>query len=279
MNRTQLLELIRRKKSFLCVGLDPDYNQFPQSLPHTLDGIRQFLSDIIEVTVPHAVAYKLNTAFFEALGPDGWSFFWQITELLPPDVLVIADAKRGDIGSSAAKYAEAFFLRNGKPSRIDALTVFPYMGQDSVSPFLQYEGKWVALLALTSNSGAEDFQLKHLSRGTMLFEEVVLTSQQWGNIDNLMYVVGATRPELLRRVRALAPQHVLLVPGIGHQGGSLAAVAEAALTASGPVLAAVSRSILYASSDNTYKDAAAAAVQNLQEYMKFVLNKTEGTDS
>ncbi|MCS6917889.1 MAG: orotidine-5'-phosphate decarboxylase [Chitinophagales bacterium] len=274
MTREELIGLMRHKRSFLCVGLDPDLRRLPPQLPQNTEGLHRFLHDIVLATTPYAVAYKVNTAFFEALGPAGFSLLHEIIGTVPSDTFLIADAKRGDIGNSAEQYAAAFFAPSGRPSRVDAVTVSPYMGHDSVMPFLAYPGKWTALLALTSNEGAVDFQLKKLDNGRYLFEEVLLTAQKWGSPDNLMFVAGATRPELLQRVRSLVPRHVLLVPGVGVQGGSLPDVCRAALTADGPVLVNVSRQVLYASSGANYAEAAArmaaSYVREMNGYLSVV---------
>lgn len=273
MRRAELIDCIQQKQSFLCVGLDPDPTLMPEEIPHDETGIRHFLQRIIEVTMPYAVAYKINTAFFEVWGASGWKLMQELLQHIPEEILVIADAKRGDIGNSASRYAAAFFSPSGGLSRVDAVTVSPYMGHDAVQPFLTYPGKWVALLALTSNRGAGDFQLKRLENGRFLFEEVIEQSQSWGSPDNLMYVAGATRPELLGKVRGLVPRHVLLVPGVGHQGGTLRQVAEMAWRPEGPLLVNMSRQILYASAQRDYAQAAARVAADAAREMSYFLKR------
>lgn len=220
MNKKQLIDNIFQKKSFLCVGLDTDIKKIPQHLLKEEDPILAFNKAIIDATAPYCVAYKPNLAFYESLGVKGWIAFEETIKYLKsnyPNHFIIADAKRGDIGNTSAMYARSFF---GELD-IDSLTVAPYMGEDSVSPFLTYEGKWVILLALTSNKGSHDFQLTSDTEGERLFEKVLRVSQDWGNDENMMYVVGATQGKMFEDIRKVAPKHFLLVPGIGAQGGSL----------------------------------------------------------
>jgi len=224
MNSNQIFESIRKKKSFLCVGLDTDIRKIPSSLLNYEDPIFEFNRRIVDATAEFTVSYKPNLAFYEGHGIDGIASLIRTTRYIKdnyPDIFLIADAKRGDIGNTADMYARAFF----KEWPFDALTIAPYMGEDSVTPFLAYEGKWVILLALTSNKGADDFQY-HNDDGIKLYERVLTVSKGWGTINNMMYVVGATKAEKFREIRAFVPEHFLLVPGVGAQGGSLAEVSK-----------------------------------------------------
>ncbi|MFH1025848.1 MAG: orotidine-5'-phosphate decarboxylase, partial [Nitrospirota bacterium] len=224
MNHLQLFESIRQKRSFLCIGLDSEIEKIPSSLKKEKDPVFQFNKRIIDSTHKYAVAYKPNTAFYESGGISGWNSLESTVKYIRkkhPEIFIIADAKRGDIGNTSKMYAKAF-LEN---LHFDAITVAPYMGEDSVTPFLSYPGKWVILLALTSNKGADDFQY-HDEDGIKLFERVLTVSKKWGTVDNRMYVVGATRAEMISEIRKIVPDHFLLVPGVGAQGGSLAEVAK-----------------------------------------------------
>ncbi|MEG2665504.1 MAG: orotidine-5'-phosphate decarboxylase, partial [Bacteroidales bacterium] len=264
MNRAQLIDRIKAKKSFLCVGLDPDMDKIPSCLKATDDPIFHFNRQIIDATLPFAVAYKPNTAFYEAYGLKGMlSLKKTIDYLKNKDVFTIADAKRGDIGNTSARYAKAFLSSDGD-FNFDAMTVAPYMGEDSVKPFLDIPNKWVVLLALTSNLGAKDFQFFLGKQEKMainapalrLFERVLQVSSTWGNIENMMYVVGATKAESLRSIRQIIPHHFLLVPGVGAQGGSLEEVCEnGIIPGEVGLLINASRSILYASSEANFADA------------------------
>jgi orotidine-5'-phosphate decarboxylase len=236
---TKLFEAIQSKQSYLCVGLDPDPSKIPSCFGEGVDALESFCNSVVSATHHVAVAYKPNLAFFEPYGADGWAALDRIISKIPSECLVIADAKRGDIGNTAKKYATAIFDSLGA----DAITVAPYMGKDSVTPFTERADKWTILLALTSNPGAEDFEF----HGTPpLFERVLERAQSWGTPDNLMFVVGATRPELLSRVRELAPDSFLLVPGVGAQGGSLELVAKHGLNSKCGLLVNSSRGIIYA---------------------------------
>jgi orotidine-5'-phosphate decarboxylase len=259
---------ILAKKSFLCVGLDTDIRRVPAHLRGYDDPVLEFNRRIIEATAPYAVAYKPNIAFYEALGPDGWKTLEKTMELIPDDIFTIADAKRGDIGNTSGLYARAFFER----MQFDAVTVAPYMGRDSVAPFLEYEGKWVFLLALTSNPGAADFQYRS-ENGTPLYESVVRTSAEWAKDlpGHLGYVTGATRPEQLGEIRAMVPEAFFLVPGVGAQGGSLEAVAENGLNAQVGLLVNSSRGIIYASSGEDFAERAAEEAAALQKQMAEVI--------
>ena len=272
MTRQQLFENIRRKQSFLCVGLDTDVNKIPEHLfDESEDPIFEFNKAIIDATADLCVAYKPNLAFYESLGLEGWDVLERTVEYIRahyPDQFIIADAKRGDIGNTSAMYARTFFDHMD----FDAVTVAPYMGEDSVKPFLDHDGKWVILLALTSNKGAFDFQFTEAKEsGERLFETVLRTSSQWGNADNMMYVVGATKADMLADVRRLVPDHFLLVPGIGAQGGSLQEVARHGMNAQCGLLVNSSRQIIYASSEADFADKARAEARRVQAEMKELL--------
>lgn len=269
MTRQELVNQIKKKKSFLCVGLDTDLKKIPTHLLKSNDPIFEFNKQIIDATSDYCVAYKPNLAFYEAQGPKGLESLEKTIAYIPKDIFTIADAKRGDIGNTSSLYARAFF----EQMHFDSLTVAPYMGEDSVKPFLDYEGKWVILLALTSNKGSSDFQsLTIEGTSNMLFEQVLSTSQKWGTPDNMMYVVGATKAENLQKVRELIPDHFLLVPGVGAQGGSLAEVARFGMNIDCGLLVNSSRGIIYASSDYDFAERAAKESQNLQSEMELYLN-------
>ena len=266
MDRKELIRQIREKRTFLCVGLDTDIKKMPQHLLAGNDPIFDFNKAIIDATAPYCVAYKPNLAFYEAFGIKGLSAFEKTVSYLKahyPNHLVIADAKRGDIGNTSTMYARTFF----EEYDVDALTVAPYMGVDSVTPFLQYEGKWVILLALTSNKGSLDFQLTADKDGKRLFETVLEKSQEWGNEENMMYVVGATRGSLFEDIRKIVPNHFLLVPGVGAQGGSLDEVCRYGMNSDCGLLVNSSRGIIYASQDSDFAEAAAREAKKIQEQM------------
>lgn len=272
MNKQQLINNIFQKKSFLCVGLDTDIKKIPQHLLKEEDPILAFNKAIIDATAPYCVAYKPNLAFYESLGVKGWIAFEETIKYLKsnyPNHFIIADAKRGDIGNTSAMYARSFF---GELD-IDSLTVAPYMGEDSVSPFLTYEGKWVILLALTSNKGSHDFQLTSDTEGERLFEKVLRVSQNWGNDENMMYVVGATQGKMFEDIRKVAPKHFLLVPGIGAQGGSLEEVCKYGMTKECGLLVNSSRAIIYADNTEKFAEVAAAEAKKVQEQMAAELAK------
>ncbi|MCU0448826.1 MAG: orotidine-5'-phosphate decarboxylase [Bernardetiaceae bacterium] len=271
MTRADLWRHIQAKRSFLCVGLDPDVTKIPVHLRREPDPIFAFNRQIIDATLPYAVAYKPNLAFYESLGPAGWESLQKTLEYLPPEVFTIADAKRGDIGNTSALYARAFF----ETLAFDSVTVAPYMGRDSVQPFLGYPGKWVVLLALTSNQGSADFQLL-ATPGGPLFEQVLATAQTWAGPEQLMFVVGATHPATFARVRELAPEHFLLVPGYGAQGGDLAAVARHGLTAQGGLLVNSSRGILFAGDGPGFAAAAGQAAAAAAAEMAPLLDQFAG---
>jgi orotidine-5'-phosphate decarboxylase len=259
--KSRLVAAIRSKQSFLCVGLDPVPERMPEGVEPTVEGMERFCLEVMRTTADHAVAFKPNLAFFEQYGSAGWAALERIVAAAPEDCLVIADAKRGDIGSTATCYARAFF----ESMNAGGVTVAPYMGADSVTPFTAFADRWTVLLALTSNPSADDFEF-HGS--PPLHEHVVVTSSNWGTPENLMYVVGATRPEGLRHVRSLAPDHFFLVPGVGAQGGSVQEVAEAGWNAECGLLVNSSRGILYASNGADYADAARAAAASLHAEMR-----------
>ena len=266
MNRQQLIQQIKEKRSFLCVGLDTDINKIPEHLRNNEDSIFDFNKAIIDATAPYCVCYKPNLAFYEAFGSKGIISFEKTIEYLKtnyPNHFIIADAKRGDIGNTSSMYARTFFDEYD----LDALTVAPYMGEDSVTPFLQYEGKWVVLLALTSNKGSHDFQLTESADGERLFEKVLKRSQQWGNSENMMYVVGATQGEMFADIRRIAPDHFLLVAGVGAQGGSLQQVCKYGMNKDCGLLVNSSRGIIYASQGTDFAEKAAAKAKELQEEM------------
>lgn len=272
MTRQQLIEHIFTKKTFLCVGLDTDIKKIPQHLLGNDDPIFDFNKAIIDATAKYCIAYKPNLAFYECMGTKGLSAFERTVEYLKetyPDHLIIADAKRGDIGNTSAMYARTFF--NGYD--IDALTVAPYMGEDSVTPFLEYENKWVILLALTSNKGSHDFQLTTDQDGERLFEKVIRKSQAWGTPNNMMYVVGATQGKMFQDIRMLAPDHFLLVPGVGAQGGSLQEVCKYGMTDDCGLIVNSSRGIIYASGDTDFAQVAAIKAMELQREMATELDK------
>ena len=273
MNRDQLVTEIFKKKSFLCVGLDVDINKIPQHLLSEEDPIFAFNKSIIDATAPYCVAYKPNLAFYEAYGVKGMVAFEKTIAYLKesyPEMFVIADAKRGDIGNTSKMYAKTFFGEYD----VDALTVAPYMGEDSVVPFLEgYDGKWVILLALTSNKGSFDFQLTEDKEGERLFEKVIRKSQEWGNDENMMYVVGATRGEMFTDIRKVAPTSFLLVPGVGAQGGSLQDVCKYGIIKDCGLLVNSSRGIIYADKTENFAEAAAESAKKLQQEMAVELEK------
>lgn len=269
MNRQQLIAAIRRKKSFLCVGLDTDIKKIPQHLLDREDPVAAFNQAIIEATADLCVAYKPNLAFYECEGAKGWESLRVTMDAVPDDCFTIADAKRGDIGNTSGMYARAFF----ENYNFHSVTVAPYMGSDSVKPFLQYNGRWVILLALTSNEGAYDFETLKLQDGTPLYEQVLKISSGWGNAENMMYVVGATKAEYLSDIRKLVPDHFLLVPGVGAQGGSLSEVARYGMNKDCGLLVNASRSILYASSGTDFAEKARAEALKMQEEMAELLEQ------
>jgi len=267
MDRSTLIRHIFERKSYLCVGLDTDPEKIPLHLQNEEDPVFAFNKQIIDATLEFCVAYKPNIAFYEAQGPAGWESLRKTLEYIPESHFTIADAKRGDIGNTAAMYARTFFHTYG----FQALTVAPYMGYDSVQPFLSEPGKWTILLGLTSNPGADDFEQLLLENGKKVFEQVLETAQTWGTPENLMFVAGATRAGELSRIRQLVPEHFLLIPGVGAQGGSLKAVSKAALTPEAGILVNSSRSILYASGNTDFARKAAEEAEKIQKEMSTYL--------
>jgi len=286
MTRTELIEQIREKQSFLCVGLDPDIKKIPQCV---IDECKEDLAEdeeyddslaimlfnqyIIDATAPYCVAYKPNLAFYEALGANGLVAYEETVAYIRenyPKHFIIADAKRGDIGNTSKMYARSFFEGD---TQVDAVTLAPYMGEDSVCPFLEYDGKWVVLLALTSNKGSHDFQLTEDAQGDRLFEKVLKTSQQWGTKDNMMYVVGATQGKMFEDIRKVVPDHFLLVPGVGAQGGSLQEVCKYGMTKDCGLLVNSSRGIIFASNGKDFAEVAAQKAKELQQQMAVELQK------
>ena len=274
MNKQQIIDNIARKGSFLCVGLDTDLKNMPQHIiansATTAEAIFTFNKAIIDATAPYCVAYKPNLAFYECFGIEGWQAFEQTVQYIKqnyPDQFIIADAKRGDIGNTSAMYARTFF----EGTQVDALTIAPYMGEDSVTPFLTYPGKWAVLLALTSNKGSHDFQLTADTEGERLFERVLRVSQQWGTDEQMMYVVGATQGKLFEDIRRIAPRHFLLVPGVGAQGGSLEEVCRYGMTPRCELLVNSSRGIIYADSTEEFAKVAGEKARELQEQMQKLL--------
>lgn len=273
MTRKELTENIKHKQSFLCVGLDPDPEKIPHHLKGSGVGILEFNLKIIEATARYAVAYKPNLAFYEAIGSEGYYVLESTCRFIReyyPDCLIIADAKRGDIGNTARMYAKAIFDQTDA----DVITVAPYMGEDSVKPFLEHEGKWACILALTSNKGSQDFQMLETKDGTRFFEKVVSESQKWGTPDNIMYVVGATRGELIADVRRLAPDHFFLVPGVGAQGGSLEEVCKYGFNNEVGLLVNSSRGIIHASQERDFAKIAEQKAMELQSQMASILKKS-----
>lgn len=266
MNRKDLFENIKKKQSFLCVGLDTDIKKIPEHLLQEEDPIFAFNKAIIDATAPYCIAYKPNLAFYESMGVKGWISFEKTIAYLNehyPDQFIIADAKRGDIGNTSAMYARTFF----EEIKLDAVTVAPYMGEDSVTPFLGYDNKWVILLALTSNKGSHDFQLTEDAQGERLFEKVLKKSQEWGNADQMMYVVGATQGKMFEDIRKIVPDHFLLVPGIGAQGGSLSEVCQYGMNSQCGLIVNSSRAIIYADKTENFAAVAGIKAKEVQEEM------------
>lgn len=272
MTRKELFENIKRKRSFLCVGLDTDIKKIPQHLLSEEEPIFAFNKAIIDATAQYCVAYKPNLAFYESLGVEGWIAFEKTVKYIQanyPDMFIIADAKRGDIGNTSEMYARSFF----EHLNIDSVTVAPYMGEDSVKPFLGYEGKWVILLALTSNKGSHDFQLTTDTEGEQLFEKVMRTAQIWATPDEMMFVVGATQGERFTDVRKVAPKSFLLVPGVGAQGGSLQDVCKYGMIEDCGLLVNSSRGVIYVSKGEDFAEAAAQAAESVQKEMEAILKE------
>lgn len=268
MNYPELVNQIKKKKSFLCVGLDTDLNKIPKHLLDTEDPIFEFNKQIIDATKDFCVAYKPNIAFYEMLGTKGWDSLQKTIDYIPNDIFTIADAKRGDIGNTSLYYANTFF----DTYDFDSVTVAPYMGSDSVTPYLQYKDKWAIVLALTSNKGADDFELQKLESGEYVFEKVLSTSKEWGSEKNMMYVVGATRPEMLAEIRKIVPNHFLLVPGVGAQGGSLTQVVKYGMTKDVGLLVNSSRGIIYAGNGEDFAQKAGEKAKSIQEEMASLMS-------
>lgn len=259
MNRQQLVSTIQRKKSYLCVGLDTDLSKIPSHILEHPDPVFEFNKQIIDATKDYCVAYKINTAFYEALGVKGWEAMQKTVDYIPASHFKIADAKRGDIGNTSKQYAKAFF----ETMNFDAITVAPYMGEDSIRPFLEYDGKWAIVLGLTSNEGAKDFELQQAG-GEYLYEKVLRTVASWGTVDNTMFVIGATKAEWFQKIRSILPKHFYLVPGIGAQGGSLEEISRKAMNEDCGLLVNVSRAVIYASSKQNFSEEAAAVARQYQ---------------
>jgi orotidine-5'-phosphate decarboxylase len=268
MNRAELVHQIQSKKSYLCVGLDTDIQKIPKHLLSFPDPVFEFNKQIINATKDFCVSYKINTAFYEALGLKGWEAMQKTVAYIPSTHFKIADAKRGDIGNTSTQYAKAFF----ETMNFDAITVAPYMGEDSVKPFLEFKDKWAIILGLTSNSGAKDFELQK-SGDELLYEKVLQTVSRWGTTENLMFVIGATQANEFEKIRTLTPEHFYLVPGVGAQGGSLKDISEKAMTKDCGILVNVSRAVIYASDKGDFCDKAAYVAKKYQELMRdFLLN-------
>src|SRR5579871_156620 len=266
MTRTELVHQIQQKKSYLCVGLDTDITKIPKHLRSSPEPVFEFNKQIIDATKDLCVSYKINTAFYEALGLKGWEAMQKTVEYIPSTHFKIADAKRGDIGNTSMQYAKAFF----EAMNFDAITVAPYMGEDSVKPFLEYKNKWAIVLGLTSNAGAKDFELQK-SGDELLYEKVLSTISRWGTPENTMFVIGATQSSQFEKIRQLSPDHFYLVPGVGAQGGSLKEISEKAMTKDGGILVNVSRDIIYSSDKEDFIERAAIkALQYHQEMMIYV---------
>jgi len=272
MARCKLFEQIARKESFLCVGLDSEPDKLPAAMRGAARPQLSFNRAIVDATAPYTVCYKPNLAFYEGRGAEGFGEFLDTCRYIRdnyPDMFIIADAKRGDIGNTSRMYAEAFF----REGLVDAVTLSPYMGRDTVAPFLDYPGRWAVILALTSNPSADDFETQPMADGRPLYEKVIRTSMKWGTPDDTMYVVGATRAETLAGIRAVAPDHFLLVPGVGAQGGSLEEVARAGMNKMCGLLVNSSRNIIFADNNNEFVGAAALAARQMQSEMRMLLEK------
>lgn len=273
MNRSELIKQIKSKASYLCVGLDTDIKKIPSHLLKEKDPIFEFNRQIIEATAEYCVAYKPNIAFYEAMGARGWESLQKTMEIIPDNIFTIADAKRGDIGNTSGLYARAFFDKEYSGFEFDSITVAPYMGEDSVTPFLSFENKWVIVLALTSNPGSADFQKLSLKSGLPLYEEVMKKNMEWTSIENLMFVVGATQGELFKEIRRIAPEHFLLVPGVGAQGGDLESVSRYGMNKDCGLLVNSSRGIIYAGSDKDFAKESAKAAKGIKTEMEELLGK------
>lgn len=269
MDREALTKHIFKKNTYLCVGLDTDINKIPSYLASQPDPVFTFNKAIIDATKDFCVAYKINTAFYESMGPEGWKILERTVKYIPDTHFKIADAKRGDIGNTSDQYAKAFF----RTYAFDAITIAPYMGEDSVSPFLQYHGKWSILLGLTSNTGSHDFQLQKTADKQYFYEKVIQQAMQWGTPDNLMFVIGATQAAQIENVRKLAPKNFFLVPGVGFQGGNLQEISKYGLNEEGGLLVNVSRSILYAGQDENFAKESRSIAKEYQAEMETYLRR------
>ena len=273
MQKIDLIQQIKAKKSFLCIGLDTDLSKIPAHLLQQEDPIFEFNKAIIDATADFCVAYKPNLAFYESMGAAGWESLRKTMDYIPAHCFTIADAKRGDIGNTSAMYAKTFFEPAAAGFNFDSVTVAPYMGSDSVTPFLAYANKWVILLALTSNEGAKDFQFDSFENGEKVFERVLVKSSKWGSDENMMYVVGATRGEAFAAIRKLVPDHFLLVPGVGAQGGSLSEVCKYGLNKECGLLVNSSRAIIYASNMIDFASKARVEAIAMQKEMEIILQE------
>lgn len=269
MNRQELITQIASKRSYLCIGLDTDLAKIPSFLLEEEDPVFEFNKRIIDATKDFTVAYKPNIAFYEALGPTGWESLQKTLNYIPKECFTISDAKRGDIGNTSKLYAKAFF----ENMDFDSVTVAPYMGVDSVKPFLEFNDKWVILLALTSNEGAFDFQTEKLETGEELYKKVLSASAKWGNEGNMMYVVGATKADYFTEIRKIVPDHFLLVPGVGAQGGDLSQVSKFGMNKDCGLLVNSSRGVIYASNEKDFEEAARNSAQAIQQEMSDLLEK------
>ncbi len=269
MTKEELFQNIKKKQSYLCVGLDTDIKKIPKHLLKSDDPIFEFNKQIIDATLDLCVAYKPNIAFYEALGAKGWESLQKTIEYIPKEIFTVADAKRGDIGNTSSLYARAFF----ENMNFDSITVAPYMGEDSVKPFLEFDDKWVILLGLTSNKGSDDFQQMDLAAGGKLYEKVLQKSQKWGNENELMYVVGATQAEEFKNIRTIIPNHFLLVPGVGAQGGDLGLVSKYGMNSQCGLLVNSSRGIIYADDTKDFAKVARQKSKEIQQQMAEYLQK------
>lgn len=271
MNRQELVKHINEKRSYLCVGLDTEVDKLPAHIKKLDDAQFEFNKQIIDATLDHCVAYKINTAFYESQGVKGWESLEKTVNYIPRTHFTIADAKRGDIGNTSSQYAKAFF----ETLNFDAVTVAPYMGHDSIRPFLDFKDRWTIVLGLTSNPGAADFEMIS-SENTYLFEEVLRKTSSWGNPGNLMFVIGATRHEMVKSIRTSYPDHFFLVPGVGAQGGSLSEISESGLTHECGLLVNASRAVIFASQHEDFATAARDASQKYHEEMRILLDRFAG---
>ncbi len=268
MTRKELVGHIKEKQSYLCVGLDSEFEKLPPHLLKSADAQFEFNKQIIDATLDYCVAYKINTAFYESRGLKGWETLEKTVSYIPSSHFTIADAKRGDIGNTSAQYAKAFF----ETLNFDSITVAPYMGEDSISPFLRYDGKWTIVLGLTSNPGSNDFEMT-VSENTYLFEKVLKKTSGWGNPGNLMFVIGATKHEMVKKIRSEYPEHFFLVPGVGAQGGSLPEISASGMNSECGLLVNASRAVIFSSKGEDFAEAAAVSARNYHEEMRISLDR------